>query len=275
MTNKVLVFGAVVGASLLVGWPAYAASSTVPVKLCTNADTDYQLTNKSDHDISVAVGTTELVPGGLVPTSFYVVKPGETKCWLMPTVAKPGLVIKDGTTESPYLGYPAKGTKFYYGLNKITLSAAPVKQDWQQVSGPAGVTLKQITAGSNNSVWALDTAMTAWKWNGTTWDNKGCCVGGMLSATADGSVWATHPPNNNRVLRWNGTRWDENFPTGMTYITVGSALNIWALNGADQVFKWTGVTWQKMPGALRNISAASDGAVWGISSTGVVYKWIP
>jgi hypothetical protein len=30
-----------------------------------------------------------------------------------------------------------------------------------------------------------------------------------------------------------------------------------------------------MPGAPRNISAVSDGTVWVINATGMVYKWIP
>jgi hypothetical protein len=30
-----------------------------------------------------------------------------------------------------------------------------------------------------------------------------------------------------------------------------------------------------MPGALRNISAASDGTVWGVAGDGTVWKWVP
>jgi hypothetical protein len=61
----------------------------------------------------------------------------------------------------------------------------------------------------------------------------------------------------------------------MIFVSVGSAKNIWALDGSDQIFQWSGSAWQKMSGALRNISAASDGTVWGVAGDGTVWKWVP
>ncbi|RKH49302.1 tectonin domain-containing protein [Corallococcus llansteffanensis] len=227
--------------------------------------------------------------------------------------------------------------------------APPVTPRWELVAGPVGATLKQVSVGSANAVWGLDTGGFPWKWNGSawekkagtvstlsvtsdgtvwatnppdslrvlkldvannkwtwnlptgmkqvaainattawgldnggshywlngaTWEKKGCCVS-QISVGADGVLWATNPPDANRVLRWDGTKWAYNIPAGMTFVSVGNAQNIWALNGSDQVFKWTGATWQATPGALRNISAAADGSAWGINAQGMVYRWIP
>jgi hypothetical protein len=82
-------------------------------------------------------------------------------------------------------------------------------------------------------------------------------------------------PDQKRVLRWAGTTWTWNIPTGMTFVAVGNAQNIWALDASDQIFKWTGSTWEKKPGALRNIAVAGDGTVWGLNSQGMIYKWVP
>jgi hypothetical protein len=100
---------------------------------------------------------------------------------------------------------------------------------------------------------------------------------GSWHATCYGTVWATNPLDSLRVLKLDvaNNKWTWNIPAGMTYVSVGNAQNIWALNGSDQIFKWSGSAWQSMPGALRNISVAGDGTVWGINATGMVYKWVP
>jgi len=224
-----------------------------------------------------------------------------------------------------------------------TISTTP----WVQVTGPAGATLKQVSVGSANAIWGLDTSGRTWKWNGTGWDQKGCCVSqisvtadgtmwatnppdslrvlkwsgtawtwniptGMkqvagldttnvwglgtdgslnklngaawdrkgccvsqISAGADGELWATNPPDSLRVLRWSGTAWTWNIPTGMVYVAVGSASNIWGLDGSDKIYQWSGSAWTPVSGALHQIAAAGDGTVWGLNAQGVVYRYTP
>ncbi|GMU03822.1 hypothetical protein ASNO1_00740 [Corallococcus caeni] len=54
---------------------------------------------------------------------------------------------------------------------------------------------------------------------------------------------------------------------------VGSAKNSCALDASDGVYRWTCSAWRKVPRAPRNLSAAGDGAVWGLHARGLVYKW--
>jgi hypothetical protein len=147
----------------------------------------------------------------------------------------------------------------------------PVQSTWTW-NIPTG--MKQVTAVSATKAWGLDNGGALFEWTGSAWAKKGCCVS-QISVGADGELWATNPPDSLRVLRWNGIQWTWAIPTGMTYVSVGNAQNIWALDGSDQIFKWNGTAWQKMPGLLRNISAAGDGTVWGINAQGSVYKWVP
>lgn len=134
--------------------------------------------------------------------------------------------------------------------------------------------MKQVTSISAGKAWGLDKGGALFAWTGSGWAKKGCCVS-QISVGADGELWATNPPDSKRVLRWDGTKWTWNIPTGMIFVSVGSAKNIWALDAADGIFTWTGSGWQKKPGALRNVSAAADGTVWGVNALGKVYRWVP
>ncbi|MCP3168228.1 tectonin domain-containing protein [Myxococcus qinghaiensis] len=152
-------------------------------------------------------------------------------------------------------------------LRVLKWDATGNKWTWNVPTG-----MKQVTAINANTAWGLDNGGSLFRWTGSAWEKKGCCVS-QLSVGADGELWATNPPDANRVLRWDGTKWTWNIPAGMTFVSVGNAKNIWALDGSDQVYQWSGTAWQKVPGALRNISAAGDGSVWGLNAQGLVYKW--
>jgi hypothetical protein len=154
-------------------------------------------------------------------------------------------------------------------MRVLKLDVVNNKWTWNIPTG-----MKQVTAVNATTAWGLDNGGSLFLLNGAAWDKKGCCVS-QISIGADGELWATNPPDSNRVLRWDGAKWTWNIPTGMIFVSVGSAKNIWALDPSDQVFKWNGSAWQKMPGALHNISAASDGSVWGLDAQGAAYKWIP
>ncbi|MDC0710793.1 hypothetical protein POL68_20115 [Stigmatella sp. ncwal1] len=132
--------------------------------------------------------------------------------------------------------------------------------------------MKQVTVANASTIYGLDNGGKLFRWNGSAWDQKGCCVS-QVSVGGDGELWATNPPDSLRVLKWNGAKWTWSIPTGMTYVAVGNARNVWALNGADQIFKWSGSAWSQVPGALRNISVGNDGTVVGVNSTGGIYRY--
>ncbi|XXF75684.1 hypothetical protein P2318_21795 [Myxococcaceae bacterium GXIMD 01537] len=154
-------------------------------------------------------------------------------------------------------------------LRVLKWDGAGNKWTWNIPTG-----MRQVTAVNANTAWGLDGSGALFRWTGSAWEKKGCCVS-QISVGADGELWATNPPDAKRVLKWDaaGNKWTWNIPTGMTYVSVGNAKNIWALDAADQVFQWSGTAWTKMPGALRNISVANDGSVWGLNAQGTVYRW--
>ncbi len=143
---------------------------------------------------------------------------------------------------------------------------------------PTGMTT--VTAIGATKAWGLDNSGSHFELVGNSWVKKGCCVT-QIEVGSDGELWATHPPDGNRVLRWGGAAWTYTtagnipLPTGMTQVAVGDAKIIWALNAVGEVFRWNGTAWQLMPGNLKSISVAADGTVWGVNAEGTIWQWIP
>ncbi|WP_437933067.1 tectonin domain-containing protein [Sorangium sp. So ce341] len=66
--------------------------------------------------------------------------------------------------------------------------------------------------------------------------------------------------------------------TTMTQISavsyrVGGRPDIWGVDGAQNIFHYTGSSWTQIPGSLVQVSASSDGTVWGVNAAGNVYKY--
>lgn len=108
--------------------------------------------------------------------------------------------------------------------------------DWIRVATPANVTFKQISVGSAQHVWTVDTQGSPWRWTGTTWEKKTGTVA-SLSVAADGVVWG--------------------------------------LQSSGQIWVYQGPDWASRPGTLQNISAASGNVVWGVQSSGATFRWDP
>ncbi len=139
--------------------------------------------------------------------------------------------------------------------------------------------MTKVAAYGADMAWGLDSGGNHHKWDGSTWIKQGCCVV-QLSVGSDGELWATNPGDQLRVLRWNGAAWDLKtavapIPAGMREVAVGGANHIWALDPNSNPHKWTGTSWQKVPGALKGIAVGADGTTWGIDHVGVIYKFIP
>src|SRR6266550_2503708 len=62
----------------------------------------------------------------------------------------------------------------------------------------------------------------------------------------------------------------------LTRISAGMARNVWGVNSSGHVYRYTGDDknpWVRVPGTLTEITAASDGTVWGINSAGHIYRY--
>ena len=63
---------------------------------------------------------------------------------------------------------------------------------------------------------------------------------------------------------------------GLTAISAGSRTNVWGVNSSGSIYRCTGddtKPWIQIPGALTDIGAAADGTVWGVNAAGNIYRY--
>ena len=113
-----------------------------------------------------------------------------------------------------------------------------------------------------------------------------------IGVGADGTVWvigtdggaARHPLTGKKmgrddfgIHRWTGRTW-EKIPGGAARIAVGPKGNAWVVNSAGEIFRHDGSSWIHIPGGARDIGVGADGTVWVIGMNKVgdsfgIYRW--
>jgi virginiamycin B lyase len=59
-------------------------------------------------------------------------------------------------------------------------------------------------------------------------------------------------------------------------IAAGSRTNVWGVNAAGQIYRYTHYDtnpWIGIDGTLSDIGAGADGTVWGVNSAGAIYRY--
>ncbi|OJY24734.1 MAG: hypothetical protein BGO98_19080 [Myxococcales bacterium 68-20] len=58
----------------------------------------------------------------------------------------------------------------------------------------------------------------------------------------------------------------------LKHVSVAADGTVWGVNAADKIYRWTGSAWEQVAGALSQISAGSAAQVWGVNSDGKIYQ---
>jgi hypothetical protein len=110
-------------------------------------------------------------------------------------------------------------------------------------------------------------------WNGTNWKHDGAWVSDTAPAQVaygnDGARWGVD--TKYWIYRW-GTSWTF-VPGRLKQISVGSASNVWGVNSAGDIYKWTGTSFIKMSGSFASVSVAADGTVWALQPDDSIRRW--
>ena len=64
-------------------------------------------------------------------------------------------------------------------------------------------------------------------------------------------------------------------PGALSTISAGSRTDVWGVNPAGDIFRYTGddaSPFVQIPGGLSDISAAADGTVWGVNPAGDIFR---
>ncbi|WP_276206670.1 tectonin domain-containing protein [Streptomyces griseoruber] len=64
---------------------------------------------------------------------------------------------------------------------------------------------------------------------------------------------------------------------GLTTISVGSRTHVWGVNSSGQMYRYTGYNadpWTGIPGNAVDIGVAADGTVWHVDADDSIYRYI-
>lgn len=133
-----------------------------------------------------------------------------------------------------------------------------------------------LSLGGNGHIVAVQNG-TVHRWSGSTTGNSWIPVSGLSNVVRasigdDGELWATD--TSDRPWRFTGgSTWTTSaaWPS-LTRVTAGSAANIWGINSAGAVFRWSAGAWQTQAGAplLSDIEAGPvAGDVYGLRGSNV------
>jgi hypothetical protein len=56
-------------------------------------------------------------------------------------------------------------------------------------------------------------------------------------------------------------------------VSVAADGTVWGVNAADDIFRRSGDKWQRVPGALKQVSAGSASSIWGVNSSDKILRW--
>jgi hypothetical protein len=63
------------------------------------------------------------------------------------------------------------------------------------------------------------------------------------------------------------------FHSPLRQLSVGGSTSVWGLSDRNEIFRWSGMYWDRVPGRLAQISAGGDGAVWGLDERGAAFRY--
>jgi hypothetical protein len=145
------------------------------------------------------------------------------------------------TITASYLGQTASTT---LTVSRRTASCSP--DGWCPLASGTSNQLNGVWASDANNVWAVGSAGTILKWNGTAWNPQTSGTSKQLNGIwgSDAShVWAVGAAGT--ILTWNGTAWNA-FLTGtdnFTGVWGSDANNVWVVGASGTILQWNGTTW--------------------------------
>ena len=64
-------------------------------------------------------------------------------------------------------------------------------------------------------------------------------------------------------------------PGALKHVSVAADGTVWGVNSADNIYRWLGGgDWVQIPGSLKQISVGSASQVWGVNSADNIYRWL-
>src|SRR5690554_4049768 len=62
-------------------------------------------------------------------------------------------------------------------------------------------------------------------------------------------------------------------PGALKHVSVAADGTVWGVNAADQIYRRDGNAWTRISGALKQVSVGSASQVWGVNAADKIYRW--
>ena len=148
-------------------------------------------------------------------------------------------------------------------LSSLTTQSASA-QNWEYThaafnfySGPNLVsgTAKYISTGADGTTWVVDNQNTMFVYSPI----DVASVPSNLAGTIPSGAWIA--------------KLDKMPGTSCAGVSVRNSNEVWAVNSANEIYKFTYGSWQRIAGAAKQVSVAADGTVWSLSLDGTPYLY--
>ena len=120
----------------------------------------------------------------------------------------------------------------------------------------------------NNAVWGVNDQNQVFRWNSSR--NEFEVMPGIslkqVSVGTDGEVWGIDPDDS--VYRWTGSQWQQVQGMKIKQLSVRNGQEVWGVDADNHLFRWTGSAWEPIGFTTAFVSAGADGTVWGIGGPG-------
>jgi hypothetical protein len=85
-------------------------------------------------------------------------------------------------------------------------------------------------------------------------------------------------------LNYRDEAWPAGFPLewrllweriagALKYVSVASDGTVWGVNASDNIYRRTGNTWTQVPGALKQLSVGNASTIWGVNASDNIFRW--
>ena len=59
----------------------------------------------------------------------------------------------------------------------------------------------------------------------------------------------------------------------LKYVSVAADGSVWGVNEDDEIYSWNGTSWTQLPGALKQISVGDANTIWGVNEDDEIYQF--
>jgi hypothetical protein len=169
------------------------------------------------------------------------------------------------------LSVAADGTVVGVAPSGAVLHWNPDDREWGPIAGD-WPNLVQISVRSAGDLWGLDSAGAVYRGALTVRPEQVAGTLVYISVAADGTVWGVAAGGNAvRYVGDGGTWEDVPAPAPLQRISVGTAVNVVALDQAGHLYTYRGPDgWQTLAGSFKDVSVGHDGSMWAINPGGHV-----